>query len=109
MHISHFNYQIPNRSLIPIICSSLGFIVFAKQILLEKKMTPPIESTATQTIATIAFGVTATLISVFTVCQGRNAWRRVYGRDNERNAESDIDSRDYILHDSSAKTVPNPR
>ena len=61
------------------------------------------ESTATQTIATIAFGVTATLLSVFTVWQGRRAWRRLYGQASERVAESDVESRDYLLLDRSPK------
>ena len=60
-------------------------------------MTSPIESTATQTIATMAFGVTATLISVFTIWQGRKAWRKLYGQENERNAELDLESRDHFL------------
>lgn len=61
-------------------------------------MTPSIASAATQTIATIAFGIVATLISTLTVWQGRRAWRRLYGRQSERNAEADVESRDYLLH-----------
>lgn len=67
------------------------------QILLIS-MTPSIASAATQTIATIAFGIVATLISALTVWQGRRAWRRLYGRQSERNAESDVESRDCPLH-----------
>ena len=60
-------------------------------------MTRPIESTATQTIATIVFGVTATLIGVFTAWQGRRAWRKLYREESKPTAESDLESRDYIL------------
>ncbi|CAD6563950.1 MAG: hypothetical protein ASARMPRED_002581 [Alectoria sarmentosa] len=55
-------------------------------------MTPPIESAATQTIATIAFGTIATLISVITIWQGRRAWRKLYGQESDRNTESDLES-----------------
>lgn len=50
-------------------------------------------SAGTQTIATIAYGTVATLISALTVWQGRRAWRKLYGR----HSGSDIESRDYIL------------
>ena len=72
-------------------------------------MTQPMESTATQTIATIAFGVTATLISVITVWQGRRAWRRLYGHESERNAESDLESRNSLLPDWSSKKLTHHR
>ena len=48
-------------------------LVDAKTQQLLTKTTPPIESIATQTIATIAFGAPATLISVSTIWQGRRA------------------------------------
>lgn len=64
----------------------------------QRETAPPTESTATQTIATIAFGVTATLIRVFTTWQGRRAWRKLYRQESERNAESNIESRDYSVH-----------
>lgn len=74
-------------------------------------MTPPIESTATQTIATIAFGAIATLISAVTIWQGRRAWRRLYGQESERDAESDLESRDCHLPppvEHLTKTLTNP-
>ena len=60
-------------------------------------MTPPIASADAQTIATIAFGIVATLISALAVWQGRRAWRRLYRQLRER--VTDLESRDYIhLH-----------
>lgn len=60
-------------------------------------MTPPIASADAQTIATIAFGIVATLLSALAVWQGRRAWRRLYRQLRERVA--DLESRDYIhLH-----------
>ena len=63
-------------------------------------MVPPIASTATQTIATITFGIVATLIGVFTIWQGRKAWRRLYRHQNSghqqegQSADSETESRD---------------
>lgn len=83
----------------------------AKQLLLTK-MTPPMESNATQTIATIAFGIVATLLGAFTIWQGREAWRRLYGDIGGRPSESDplevdIESRDSPCHDWSLKRLTN--
>ncbi|KAM0803153.1 hypothetical protein BDR22DRAFT_819356 [Usnea florida] len=58
-------------------------------------MTAPIESPATQTIATIAFGILATLISIFTAWQGYQIWRRLH--EGGRPTGSGLDSRDFTL------------
>lgn len=71
-------------------------------------MTPPIASGATQNIATIAFGVLATLLGAFSLWQGRRAWRRLYRQLRERPAESDHRSRDYTHVDWSFYTLTNP-
>lgn len=71
-------------------------------------MTPPIASGATQNIATIAFGVLATLIGAFSLWQGRRAWRRLYRQLRERPAESDHRSRDYTHVDWSFCALTNP-
>ena len=62
-------------------------------------MTAPIASADAQTIATIAFGIVATLISALAVWQGRRAWRRLYRQLSERLVESDLESRDYLRRD----------
>lgn len=72
-------------------------------------MNPPIASASTQNIATIAFGVLATLIGAFTLWQGRRAWRRLYGQLSERQAESDLESRDPTRNDWSLYVLTNPR
>ena len=72
-------------------------------------MTPPITSTDAQTIATIAFGIVATLISAFTVWQGQRAWRRLYRQLSERVAESNLESRDYPRLDWSSHLLTNIR
>ena len=59
------------------------------------KMSPPLESTATQNIATIAFGILATLISLFTAWQGYRTWRKLYRHEGGRPTEVGLESRDY--------------
>ena len=58
-------------------------------------MTPPIDSTATQSISTIAFGIIAALIGFVAIWQGRKAWCAVYIQHSQGRAESDLESRDY--------------
>ena len=67
--------------------------LFTKVRLLTK-MTPPINSTAAQTIATIAFGIIATLIGAIAIWQGRRAWSSLHSHRRGRYAESEVESRD---------------
>lgn len=72
-------------------------------------MTPPIASAATQSIATITFGILATLIGVLALWQAPRAFRRLYGQLSERQAESDLESRDYTHNDWPLYALTNPR
>ena len=74
----------------------LGQLYLAK---IKNKMAPPIESPATQTIATIAFGILASCISIFTAWQGYRTWRKLFGQGGGRPAGSDLESRDYTPRD----------
>lgn len=69
---------------------------FATQLesLAATNMTTPIASAATQSVATITFGILATLIGVLALWQAPRAFRRLYGQLSERQAESDLESRD---------------